>query len=281
MKFLILLFLLVAVVGVLLYLALYHAGFKRMMGKYFYNWLYGLKWGVADTNNYGYAPAGPEAIKHGNGEQYQLQLYHEAAKVITAIEWPELRVLEVGCGRGGGLRFLAKILKPKEVAGLDFSQNAIQFCRKRSQEMGLKVNWVRGDAMHLPFGDGTFDIVLNVESSHIYADQAQFLREAARLLAPGGHLIIADYRLLGAEGIGLLDRDLAGAGLKVANRRVISERVLEACSLDAQRRKDLIGKGAPGFLKNYLYEFAMVPESSEYRNFLHTYEYFIIECVKA
>jgi ubiquinone/menaquinone biosynthesis C-methylase UbiE len=48
--------------------------------------------------------------------------------------------------------------------------------------------------MDMPFGPDSFDVVLNVESCHAYRDQAQFLREVARVLRPGGKLHLVDVR---------------------------------------------------------------------------------------
>jgi SAM-dependent methyltransferase len=51
---------------------------------------------------------------------------------------------------------------------------------------------VQGDAEALPFDDGSFDAVINVESSHNYPDLAKFLSEVARVLRPGGHFSHVD-----------------------------------------------------------------------------------------
>lgn len=53
---------------------------------------------------------------------------------------------------------------------------------------------VRGHAMQLPFGDGSFDLVVNVEASHAYSSDAAFLLEVRRVLHPQGRFLYADYR---------------------------------------------------------------------------------------
>ena len=89
-----------------------------------YDLLYSLRWGEATTNNYGFAPAETAAP-----ERFQLQLYAELLKLLgrtrraAGIE----RVLEISCGRGGGLRHLTLGLPgAQQVIGLDFSRHAIQ-----------------------------------------------------------------------------------------------------------------------------------------------------------
>ena len=48
--------------------------------------------------------------------------------------------------------------------------------------------------MKLPFEDNSFDVVYNVESSHCYSDMPAFIREAYRVLRPGGHFAWTDFR---------------------------------------------------------------------------------------
>ena len=264
----------VVLVVVLFLLIRFHAGFKRKVGKHFYEWLYGLRWGNSEMNNYGFAPVGAAAEHLGGHEKYQVQLYGELGEAIPVAEWQQLEMLEVGCGRGGGIRFLVSTLKPKSATGLDFSHNAIRYCSQRNQALGQHVNYLQGDAHALPFREGSFDVVINVESSHIYEDQAQFFREVKRVLRPGGRFVVADYRLLGTEGMDKLHADLGAAGLRLVSERDISDQVLAACKLDSGRREAMIHK-APGFIRWYLRDFAMVDGSREYVHFKETYRYFV------
>lgn len=272
---LLILAILVAAAFVLILLFNFSPAFKRTFGKYFYNWLYGLKWGKARTNNYGYGPAGPEAQAQGGDEQFQLQLYRELSLSIGDAAWQGKVVLEVGCGRGGGLRFLHGILQTAHTHGLDFSHNAIQDCQQTFAADKDRLHFVQGDALSLPYDRASMDIVFNVESSHIYSDQAQFLREVSRLLKPGGHFVIADYRALG-EPLQRFRDDVAAAGLQPVSERNISSEVLAACKGDSARREALIIGAAPGFARNYLREFAMTDKSKEFQHFQERYLYFIM-----
>jgi SAM-dependent methyltransferase len=128
--------------------------------------------------------------------------------------------------------------------------------------------------MSLPFDKEGFDIVFNVESSHIYSDQAQFLREVTRILKPDGKFLIADYRPLG-EGMRRFLHDVEAAGLELVSERNISKEVLAACKADTARRETLIAE-APGFSRNYLKEFAMTDKSKEFVHFEERYYYFLM-----
>lgn len=204
-----------------------------------YDLLYSLRWGEATTNNYGFAPA-----ETGDPECFQLQLYAELLKLPGALP-PGAgvgRILEISCGRGGGLRHLAlRLPGAKQVVGLDFSMHAIRFCRAHYAVLP-NLGFVRGHALRLPFADGAFDLVINVEASHAYGDEAAFLGEVRRVLRPGGRLLYADHRT--RRKISRLEQRLRGAGL-AGPLRDITANVVRACELDSARRRALIRSGLP------------------------------------
>jgi fatty-acid O-methyltransferase len=93
------------------------------------------------------------------------------------------KVLEVRCGHGGGASYIKRYLGPASHTGLDLNPSGIAFGKKRHTLPGL--DFVQGDAQHLPFPDQSFDAVVNVESANYYPDQAAFFSEVARVLRPG------------------------------------------------------------------------------------------------
>lgn len=122
--------------------------------------------------------------------RFPIQLYHATA---TQTDLSGKRVLEVGCGHGGGASYLTRTLKPESYVGLDLNAKGIEFCRKHHRIPGL--TFVDGDAEQLPFVDGSFDAVINIESSHCYPHFDRFLAEVARVLVPGGDFLYADIRV--------------------------------------------------------------------------------------
>jgi ubiquinone/menaquinone biosynthesis C-methylase UbiE len=211
-----------------------------------YDFLYSLNWGQTATNNYGFAPAEGEAP-----ERFQLQLYTELADLLD--EGPARNgiagVLEISCGRGGGLAHLAQRLPQQvHVIGLDFCGSAIAYCKKRHIAIA-NLAFVRGNALHLPFNDGSFDVVVNVEASHAYGDDAAFLREVRRVLRPEGRFLYADYRT--RRKMPRLQQQARAAGL-CGETRDITRNVVSACELDAQRRRDIIRAGLPWYLRPLL-----------------------------
>lgn len=118
--------------------------------------------------------------------RYCIQLYHRTA---AQADLSGRRVLEVGCGNGGGASYLTRTMRPASYTGVDLNQAGIAFCRKRHIVPGL--DFVRGDAQNLSFPDESFDAVLNIESSANYTSLSRFLAEVARVLRPGGHFLYA------------------------------------------------------------------------------------------
>ena len=212
---------------------------RRRRREELYDLLYALRWGETTTNNYGFAPA-----EGAEPERFQLQLYAELLKLpeATAAGNGIERVLEISCGRGGGLRHLVLHLPgAPQVVGLDFSWHAISFCRTHYAAL-RHLGFVRGHALQLPFPDGTFDLVVNVEASHAYRDDAAFLREVRRVLRAGGRFLYADHRT--GRKLPRLERSARAAGL-VGPLRDVTPNVVRACELDAERRRALIRSGLP------------------------------------
>ena len=99
-------------------------------------------------------------------------------------------VLDVGCGTGPVIELLARKYPEKHFVGLDITPAMIEV----AQSKGLpNAEFVVGDAENLPFGDGSFDALLCSNSFHHYPNPGAFLREAHRVLHPGGKLILRDY----------------------------------------------------------------------------------------
>ena len=92
------------------------------------------------------------------------------------------RVLDVGCGGG----FLSNALgrEGHDVIGLDASAQSLAIARAHD-ETG-RVTYVRGDALHVPFEDASFDAVCAMDFLEHVDDPSRVVAEAARVLRPGG-----------------------------------------------------------------------------------------------
>jgi SAM-dependent methyltransferase len=96
-------------------------------------------------------------------------------------------VLELGCGAGQGLGLLAR--SAATVVGGDFSEALLRDARAHYRD---RFPLVRLSADHLPFAQGSFDLVLLFEASYYVPDMNRAFDELARVLRPGGRVIFVN-----------------------------------------------------------------------------------------
>jgi SAM-dependent methyltransferase len=124
-----------------------------------------------------------------------------------------MRLLDVGCGPGTVTVGLAKHVAPGEVIGIDHDAVHIEMARALATNEGLtNVRFETGDALHLPFGDHSFDAAFeNDLFVHLAADAVSAAREIWRVLAPGGLIaardVDAEAVVWGAQTDGMRDFD--------------------------------------------------------------------------
>ena len=214
--------------------------------------LLSLFWKDADWRfmNYGYLPEGePFALKpEDEPERVFIGLYQQA---VAGLPVEGARVLEVGSGRGGGSRYIARYYSPSSVTGMDYSPDTVRRARRLNDDTpGL--SFENGDAEAMPFGDNSFDIVVNIESSHCYGDVPAFAREVARVLKPGGWFTFADMRP--KNQLAALDEHLGVPGLELIERRDISARVVAALDAAEGRKSERINRSWG--MKRFMSEFS-------------------------
>jgi ubiquinone/menaquinone biosynthesis C-methylase UbiE len=100
-------------------------------------------------------------------------------------------MLDVGCGTGALLRQAAGVFPSAALTGIDPATGMVQVARRRWAQ-NRSATFVNAGAEHLPFVDGTFDLVMSTVSFHHWADQQLGLREIRRVLAPGGVFLLTD-----------------------------------------------------------------------------------------
>jgi SAM-dependent methyltransferase len=100
------------------------------------------------------------------------------------------RVLEIGCGAGQCGRWL--VSQAARVVGIDLSLGQLGYSRRLDARSGVTLAVVQADAQRLPFAAGAFDLVCTSYGALPFvADAAAVVREAARVLCPGGRFVFS------------------------------------------------------------------------------------------
>ena len=221
--------------------------------------------------NYGYTHANMPVVLDPADEsnRYSAQLYHLLGK---ATELKDKDIAEIGCGRGGGLSYIVRTFSPATAVGVDLDKRAANFCKKHYRHKGL--SFVQGDAQNLCFlKDNSFDAILNVESSHRYLNMDLFLKEVHRLLRPGGYFLFTDFRWDWEKPE--LKQQLADSGLTILKEEMITNHVVDALEADDTRKRELVKKLVPGFVRKAALNFAGTVGSKTYDHFTsRKYEYY-------
>ena len=105
--------------------------------------------------------------------------------------WPYGRALEIGAGTGFFSLNLRQAGVLSEVAVSDISPGMVAAAQANGRRLGFEVDGRVGDAEHLPYDDGAFDLVVGHAVIHHIPDVELALRECLRVLRPGGRLVIA------------------------------------------------------------------------------------------
>lgn len=104
------------------------------------------------------------------------------------------RLLDVGCGYGAGAVSCMRRFQPQSIVGIDVTELRLEHGRHYVRERGFadQVDLRLGDATGMEFADASFDKLMSVECAFHFDTRADFLREAARVLRPGGTLALTD-----------------------------------------------------------------------------------------
>lgn len=146
------------------------------------------------------------------------------------------RFLDVGCGAGRLVLEAAPYVS--RAVGLDLAPRMIERARARAEKRGMQAEFHVGSAQELPFGDGEFTVVTCTTAFHHFPDPAAAVGEMARVLAPGGRVLLADAVTdmpavavsdavlrrverghVGFQTIAGFERLLSDAGLDVVSKR--------------------------------------------------------------
>jgi cyclopropane fatty-acyl-phospholipid synthase-like methyltransferase len=136
--------------------------------------------GGSDFHNYGYWHGATKNMREASENLIEALLDFIPEKRGT--------ILDVGCGLGATTGHLLKYYDARNVTGINISEKQLDRCRHNAPG----VDFMLMSATDLAFNKESFDNLLCVEAAHHFNTREQFLREAARVLKPGGRLVLSD-----------------------------------------------------------------------------------------
>lgn len=136
----------------------------------------------------------------------RIPFYRELNKAFLNRARPAKMTIDVATGTGaaiGWLKELGKLSMPFRAIGIDLSEVDLDEARKKFRSEENHVQFIHGNAEHLPIETESTSLVTALNSVHLYGDQPQFFREAVRVLKAGGELLVNTAY---AKGVGVPDR---------------------------------------------------------------------------
>jgi SAM-dependent methyltransferase len=123
-------------------------------------------------------------------------------------------VLDLGCGTGRNANYVADL--GNKVIGVELSKTALELAKTRAREMGPTVDYRLGDigdlATYSTIPDSSIDLILDVTSSNSLDEKGRevYLKECARILAPGGYMFVRALCKDGNKNVKNLLKDSPG-----------------------------------------------------------------------
>jgi len=140
----------------------------------------------------------PIAFEDGTAYERSMGIWSRLAGEVF-LNWlaprPDLRWIDIGCGNGAFTELLIAQCSPAEVQGIDPSEGQLAFARDRIS--GNVAEFLKGDALDLPFPQNRFDAAVMALVIFFVPDPAKGVAEMARVTAPGGTIATYAWDMLG------------------------------------------------------------------------------------
>lgn len=164
------------------------------------------------------------------------------------------RILDVGCGLGSGSAAMASHFSRAWVTAINLSAAQIAYARQQHPLIDFQVM----DACRMGFSTAHFDLILSVEAVFHFNTRADFLKEAFRVLHPGGQLIFSDILFTHTEWVGKWSVPEANLVMNTADY----DQQCRSVGFEIQQRSDITAVSWAGFCE-YLRTVAGMPELAD------------------
>lgn len=173
--------------------------------------------------------------------RYILGPWAEGLVELAAVKAGE-RVLDLACGTGAVARVAAERAGSSgRVTGLDLNVGMVAVARSLPAPAGARVTWIEASALSTGLPDASFDAVLCQQGLQFFPDKPAAMREARRVLAPGGRIAMSVWRTMGVYNTAVgraLERHIGAdaASRFCASRKVPGDRDLLELASGARLR---------------------------------------------
>ncbi len=157
-----------------------HDSLNAVYDKWMVHPLHAAFYGHSDYYNYGFTQ--PETRTQREASE------NLVTRLLDSLPDKTGTILDVACGLGASTRRLLDYYDPAAITATNISDLQLE----RARENAPGVRFLNMDAAHLDFTDASFENLLCVESAFHFKTREQFLREALRVLKPGGWLALSD-----------------------------------------------------------------------------------------
>lgn len=151
-------------------------------------------------HHHGQRPHGQETFEGRSSRLYDVLarsllrgLYRRFARDVAVVAPRNAAVLDIGTGPGVLLAELARSRPDLRLTGVDLSTDMITAAQRNLRAYGDRTDAQVADVTDLPFDDDRFDLVVSSLSTHHWDEPAAAVRELARVLRPGGRLLLYDF----------------------------------------------------------------------------------------
>jgi SAM-dependent methyltransferase len=162
------------------------------------------------------APSPEKLAEPGAFERAQARLHDRLLELAALADGQ--KVMDAGCGFGGTLEVIDAHFRGMALFGINIDSRQLAICRSLPPRETNILHWAHADACALPFADASIDRLLCFEAMFHFDSRRNFVREAARVLAPGGVMVASDIVLrragvfAGEADSAMLDTVLRGFG---------------------------------------------------------------------
>ncbi len=128
----------------------------------------------------------------------RVSIRHSSSAIVTARKFIEMAgisggsaVIDLGCGHGRIVEILVETVPSLNVVGVDMSRNLLDNFMVKSGTNGCRIELICGDIARLPLADNSFDAAVSSRVFQYLPDPVLGVREAFRVLKPGGVFVVA------------------------------------------------------------------------------------------